>query len=232
VSLKLAYCDSKAATYAVMNWHYSKRMPIEPLVKVGVWEDAVFIGVVLFGRGASYNLGDSWGLEQTEIAELVRVALNKHKAPVSKIVSIAVRLFKKASPGTKLIVSFADPEEGHHGGIYQAMGWKYVGKTEVGKQYFHEGRWKHNRTLTADIFGNKPKVTPEQLKKLPVRLRTGKLRYVIALDESMTDMVNKKSLPYPKRMTCGSPKGASGDQPGKGGAKPTLPLHSEEKPDV
>ena len=210
MSLKLAYCDHKAASYAVENWHYSKRMPLPPLVNVGVWEDGKFIGVVIFGRGAANNLGDSWGLEQTQVSELVRVALTKHKAPVSKIVAVAIRLFKKASPGIKLLLSFADPEEGHHGGIYQAMGWGFVGNSATTKQYFYEGRWQHNREVTAGAFGGARKMSADQMKKLPTRERCGKHRYALALTDDLKPLVKARSLPYPKR---GSPKGADGDHP-------------------
>jgi hypothetical protein len=223
MTLRLAYVDSKAAQHAVLTWHYSKRMPLEPLVKVGVWEDGRYIGVVLFGRGAANNLGDAWGLQQTEVAELVRVALNKHAAPVSRIVSIATKLFRKASPGTRLLVSFADPSEGHHGGIYQAMGWTFTGRSATGKQYFYEGRWQHNREVTAGAFGKKgAKVSPAKLKTLPQRDRVGKLRYVLPLDKSLAGLVASRSQPYPKR---GGSHETPGVQPGAGGESPTPPLH-------
>ena len=58
--LKLDWCSHEAARWAVEHWHYSKSMPTPPVVKIGVWEDERFIGVVLFSRGAilervSYN---------------------------------------------------------------------------------------------------------------------------------------------------------------------------------
>ena len=58
----------------------------------------------------------------TECAELCRVALTKHETPVSKIISIACRMLKKAMPGLRLVVSFADPERGHVGVVYQGAG--------------------------------------------------------------------------------------------------------------
>jgi len=84
-------------------------MPIGRIVKIGVWEDE-YIGAILFARGASPNLGTKYRLDQTEICELVRVALHHHQAPVTKIISIAIKLLRKQSPGLKLIVSFAEPE--------------------------------------------------------------------------------------------------------------------------
>ena len=51
--LVVDFCDYKAAKYAVEHWHYSKRMPKSKLNHIGVWENDCYIGVVLFGVGAT-----------------------------------------------------------------------------------------------------------------------------------------------------------------------------------
>lgn len=43
----------KSVKYACENWHYSKSVPVPPLVKIGAWEDSQFIGVIVFSRGAT-----------------------------------------------------------------------------------------------------------------------------------------------------------------------------------
>ena len=60
------------------------------------------------------------------------MALTRHQTPVSRIGAIAIRMVRKLAPGLRLIVSFADPAESHHGGIYQAMGFIYAGTTTPG----------------------------------------------------------------------------------------------------
>jgi len=131
VELKLDWCSHEAAKYAVEKWHYSQRMPVGKIVRVGAWEDKQFIGCVLFARGANNAIGIEYGLTQIEVCELVRVALHKHQSPVSRIGAIAMKLLRKASPGLRLVVSYADSEEGHHGGIYQAMNW--ICRTRAGE---------------------------------------------------------------------------------------------------
>ena len=111
--LKLDWCSHEAAKYAVMNWHYSKTMPSGKLTKIGVWENCTFIGCVLFGRGASNNIGKPYGLLQTGCCELVRIALKSHISTVTRIVGISIRLIRSQSPGLRLIVSYADPEQKH-----------------------------------------------------------------------------------------------------------------------
>ena len=129
-ALRLAGCSHKAAAFACRNWHYSKTVPPGKLVKIGAWEKGRFIGAVIFscGSGASVN-GTKYGFSQLwDFAELQRVALRRHEIEVSRIISIAFRLLRKTSPGLRAVVSYADPEQGHNGAIYQAGNWIYMWK--------------------------------------------------------------------------------------------------------
>ena len=104
-NLRLGWCSHEAAKYAVMNWHYSRAMPAGKLVKIGVWENDRFVGAVIFSRGANNNIGKPFGLKQTEICELVRVALSKHETPVTRIVAIAIKMLRKKAPGIQMLIS-------------------------------------------------------------------------------------------------------------------------------
>jgi len=141
MSLKLDFCSHKAAKFACENWHYSKKTPVNKLVKIGVWESKKFIGVILFGVGASATAHIQYSLGRFQVCELVRVALKRHKAPVSRMIKIAIILLKKECPGIKLITSFADTYQGHTGGIYQAGNWVYTGTSSKVTEYFFNGKW-------------------------------------------------------------------------------------------
>ena len=147
VNLKIAWASHEAAKYACLNWHYSKCLPVGKLVKIGAWENDKFIGVVIFGRGANKSLGEPYKLDQTECCELVRIALTNHKTPVSRIMSIAIKLLKNIHKQLKLVISFADSEQNHHGGIYQATNWVYVGKTNSADEYLYKGKRWHGRAF-------------------------------------------------------------------------------------
>lgn len=221
MSLRLDWCSYEAAKYAVEKWHYSQRMPIGPMLKVGVWEESDYKGCVLFARGNTPTLGDRYGLEMTEVCELVRVGLRGHSAPVSRIVTIALRMLKGANAKLRLVVSFADPAQGHVGVIYQASNWIYTGESEPSWQWFHEGRWKHNREITSGAFGGARKVVNYSI--LPKRLPLGKYRYLYPLDPAMRAQILPLAKPYPKRPTS-IDSDASGVQPEEGGAVPTVGL--------
>lgn len=224
--LRVDWCSYEAAKFAVEHWHYSKRMPMPPLVALGAWEDGVYIGAVLFGRGANYAAGNQYGLTQLQACELVRVALRGHVSPVSRIVSIAVKMLRRQSPELRLIISYADSDQNHHGGIYQAMNWLYVGRGAPTTQFLHDGRWKHNREITSGAFGGARKV--KDYSSLPKRVVVGKHKYLYPLDDAMRKQIEPLRKPYPKREpAAGAADVATDDQSGKGGLIPTPPLHSD-----
>ena len=179
--------NQQAALFAVKNWHYSNLLPKGKLVKLGVFEDSKFIGVVIFSRGASPHLGTALELDQTEICELTRVALDRHKAPVSQILAICLRQLKELNPGLRCVVSFADPKEGHKGGIYQAGNWIYTGPSTEVTEFFIGGRWRHARK--AWYHAERPIA--------PKRTSPGKFRYYYPLDKNMARKLGKLALSYP-----------------------------------
>lgn len=226
--LKLDWCSHSAAKYAVEKWHYSRRMPIGKLVKVGVWECSQFIGCVLYARGNTPTLGDRYGLSILEVCELVRVALREHVSPVSRIIALSLRMIKRFCNGLRLVVSFADPTQGHLGSIYQAGGWIYTGESEPSWQWLHDGRWKHNREITSGAFGGKRKV--QNYSDLPKRQMPGKHRYLYPLDAEMRARILPLAKPYPKRAT--SISNAPVDQTGDSGSRPTVALHPHARTGV
>lgn len=186
--LVIDWATHKAAKYACEKWHYSKCLPVGKLVKVGVWEEKKFIGVVVFGRGSAPHLGTAYKLRQDQCVELVRIALTEHQTAVSRIVSIAIKFLKKSNPKLKLIVSFADPDQGHKGGVYQAGNWIYSGDSGKSTEYFVNKKWRHVRG--AWYVKN---------DKTPTRERQGKHRYLMPLDNETKEKIIKLQKPYPKR---------------------------------
>lgn len=229
MSLRLDWCSHEAAKFAVENWHYSRRMPLGRMTRVGVWEDEEFVGCVLFARGANKAMPSVWGCAVTEICELVRVAMRGHQAPVSRAIAVSIRMLRAYAPGLRLVVSYADSEKGHHGGIYQAGNWVYTGRSQGSIEWFHEGRWKHNREMTAGAFGGVRKVA--EYRHLPKRQTLGKHTYLYPLDAEMRARIAPLAKPYPKRVRS-IDSDAPGDQPGEGGAIPTRTLQPPEADDA
>jgi hypothetical protein len=194
VDLVVAPCSHEAAKYAVMKWHYSKAMPAGKLVKFGAWENGKFIGAVIFGRGATYDIGTPYGLKQTECIELVRVALSAHNSPVSQIVTKTIKAMQAEQPGLRLIVSYADSEQGHFGGIYQAMNWIYAGTGKGDFLVLLNGKWVHRRNAHCALGTS---------KGLPRKAYSGRYKYLYPLDKAMRRQIEPLAKPYPKRADVG-----------------------------
>lgn len=193
------WCSYKAALFACQNWHYSGKIPMGKLAKLGIWEDEDFIGCVIFGPSVTTTLGTAYGLLWHQCCELARVALKVHGNPVTRIVSISIRVLKQCNPRLRLIVSYADPFVGHLGVIYQAGNWIYVGETGGGCQYFFRGSWRNDRPLSTYFRDN-----PGERKRLVKRLIPGKHKYLYPLDKAMRRQIEPLRQPYPKRATEGS----------------------------
>ena len=199
--LRLDWATYEAAKYACRHWHYAGKIPRAKLVRVGVWEDGSFRGVVIFSYGATPKIGSPFGLRQTEVCELTRIALRRHRSPVSRIIKIALKFLKESNPGIKLVVSFADTEQGHHGGIYQASNWIYAGTTKPGRVGFViKGEKVHTRTIGARGGVQSLRWVRENLDpRAEEWLGSPKHRYLMPLDEQTRERVRPLSRPYPKR---------------------------------
>ncbi len=199
--LRLDYCSHEAALYAVTHWHYSHSIPAGKLVKIGVWEEGEFTGCIIYSYGANHNLAKSFGLSQTEVCELTRIALREHRTAVSRLVSISLRLLKRHCPGIKVVVSYADLDRGHLGAIYQAANWTYVGRMTEGEccAFVLNGRRMHKRSVGARGWTQSLPWLREHIDPHATTVRTqGKHKYLWFFDEEIRGRI--KSQPYPKRV--------------------------------
>jgi hypothetical protein len=221
-NLRLDWCSHDAAKFAVENWHYSGTMPAGKNVKIGVWEDGEYIGAVIYGTGAAPQAACPFGIGRQEVCELVRVALTRHDTPVTRIVSIAMKMLRNKCPGLRLVISYADPDQDHYGVIYQAGNWIYLGETKPCTHYILKstGKMIHSKTLATGRRGyvsrllQDGRITP--IKKV-------KRKYVFPFDFEMRGKVQELSQPYPKRAGSAD-SGTLGDQSRGGGASPTSAL--------
>jgi hypothetical protein len=228
-ALRLDFCSYEAAKHAVLRWHYSRTMPKCKLVKIGVWEDDKFRGAVIYGLGSNRHIARPFGLKDTEVCELVRVALAPGREhPTSRCVAVSLKLLRRQSPGLKLVVSYADAGQGHVGTIYQAGGWIYLCTSD--QSYIRvRGVVEHPRTLY-DRFGRQGQSIPwlkanvdPRAERVPM---APKHKYVLPFDKKFRRELESRALPYPKNAAEVTPGDTPGHPPGEGGSRPTRPLHA------
>lgn len=198
--LRLDGCSHTAAKYAVEHWHYSRALPAGKLVKIGVWEGGAFIGCILYSRGANARIGRPYGLAQIEVCELTRIALREHQTPVSRLVAISLKLLKRQCPDLRLVVSYADANQGHLGGVYQAGNWIYVGEVARGEVGIRlHGRLRHRRSIGSrygrtEIAWLREHVDPYA----KIVYGQPKYKYLYPLNATMREQIASLAKPYPK----------------------------------
>ncbi len=112
----------------VRDYHYSGRMPANVQHCYGArlagglfGDDGPLIAAAVFTIPPT-----RWSESVIELARLVRHP--DHEYPLSRLIGFACQWLRKA--GWPLAVSFADWTHNHHGGVYQASGWRYDGRRE------------------------------------------------------------------------------------------------------
>jgi len=216
--LKIDWATHEAAKYACEKWHYSQCMPTGKTVKIGIWENKKFIGVVIYSYGANNNAAKGFNLSQNECCELTRVSFTDHVTPISRILKISLIFLKKQCPNLKLVFSYSDlTDQGHHGGIYQANGWLYLGERKTsnkGAYYFINGKQIHGRSARAK-YGNE-KNFPKGWSHVASKT---KYLYVKILDTKY--ILNHKVIKYYPKRVSSVESGTSDFQSEGGGESPT-----------
>jgi len=184
----LKKASAKAVRYAIMNWHYSKSVPMVQVAYAVFNDKEEWCGVICYSIGANNNIAKPYKLNQGEVIELVRVALNGKQESTSKALSISLKLIKKDAPLVKLIVSYADTEQGHAGTIYQATNW-YFTESKKGSVPILNGKRVHKRTYSI-VHGSYSGIEMVETKE--------KHKYIYPLDKSLIPLCKELSKPYPK----------------------------------
>ena len=214
--MKLEKASYKAIKYACLNFHYAKAIPINTFGYSVFNDNNEWCGVALFGTGASPQIGKQYNLSQGQVIEFVRMALNGKQYKTSKVLGKSIKLIKKDLPLVKLIVSYADQEQGHNGIIYQATNWHYLG--EVKSPPIIEG--KHNKSMGGSIGAARKILGREPNVYLP----KPKHKYLYPLDKSLIPLCKSLSKPYPKQAVEVHKLNSSQSSEKVGGANPTQPL--------
>lgn len=191
-----------AVRYACQNFHYSR---CTPCVQYGysVFNAAgEWCGVVCFGGGATPRIGSPYGLYQGEVLELVRVALNGKQTATSQCVAAALRELHRQNPIVKLVVSYADIDQGHTGTIYQATNWIYEGVKNRNTRgaFIVNGTRLHPKTVHSKGWRQSLAWLRENIDPGAEAVYTaGKHKYLFCFDRKLRKNLLKIAKEYPKK---------------------------------
>ena len=205
MTIKEQYKVSSVNSSTIKDWvlkkHYLKKMP--PVVKAfGLFKGNELIGIITYGvPSRAYNsAGKIFGGIKVPTYELNRLVVNDklEKNVLSYFVSQTIKTFEKPC----LIITFADPNQGHHGYIYQALNFLYTGETTDTRYFVHKrtGKIIHLRTFTEKYS------TEENGELHGIERRNyehGKYRYLLILADKklkkkLLNNLTWDILPYPK----------------------------------
>jgi hypothetical protein len=115
---------------------------------------------------------------------------------------------KQQSPGVKVVVSYADTEQGHLGKIYQAANWMYVGKVLENDRsaFIVHGRKMHPRSVGARGWTQSLKWLQEHIDPNASKVfSTGKHKYIWFFDQELKRKFAPLKMPYPKQLVTNPP---------------------------
>ena len=174
----------------LLNKHYAKRL-CSVSYAYGLYIGGEIKGVVTYGMSPSATLAESIAGEDYKkiVYELNRL-ITVDDLPKNVLSQFVTQSFKLL-PKPLIIVSFADPNSGHHGYIYQATNFIYTGVSSNSTQFeypdgteFHFKNFrhkKHSSTFQKELGKTKDEITNQDiiefydLKKKNIE---GKHRYI------------------------------------------------------
>ena len=185
--------------------HYAKRFP-SVTYAFGLFSGDELIGVVTYGTPASSTLRAGIAGEENvkNILELNRLCLKyNRKNEASFLVAKSLKLL----PEGKIIISFADTNQGHFGIVYQASNFKYYGLSAKRTDWALKGKEHLHGQTVADEFRGKPQRARLMCEKYGddfyLKPRPRKHRYIYVTGgrkyKSLYKEIKYEQKPYPKQ---------------------------------
>jgi len=148
------------------------------------------IGCVLYGNPVGFRVVKSIAdeLTDTDVLELKRLWIEDGygKNIESYVISQTLKMLKKDSPQTKVVISYADPGANHKGIIYRASNWLYQGN-EIGAadaymyRYPNTDNWLSDRAIGEQLGTNGLKGVLDKIPDMEYKKKLRKHRYIYFL---------------------------------------------------
>lgn len=187
----------------VRDYHYSRRMA--GLVRHAfAWREpgGMFgdTGEPLAGVIYSQPVNRNFPSDSAELSRLIR--RDDFNGSLSSLVTWSLR-WLRANTETPFVLSYADSTQGHHGGIYQACGFVYVGPTARAHIGFDcpDGSFVHGRTCNSRFGTMSVKAIARLKPDWTPAYGEAKHLYIFPLRQKWATIARQrkwKSLPFPK----------------------------------
>ena len=175
------------------------------------------IGIIAYGfpigrRVLGSIFKEELQLDTKNILELTRLCIydGYGKNIESYVISQSFKCLRKNAPDIKVLISYADPEQKHNGGIYQATNWLYQGCGAIqmaptfSLRLSEDEEWIHSRTVYSMYGSSNPKHLENQIgHTFWLKKEAEKHRYLYFLGNKkemklFMSVLKHPLLPYPK----------------------------------
>jgi hypothetical protein len=203
-NLKMQIVDNSFAKQFMSSHHYSGTCP-NLYYALGFYHKGQIVCMVCFGPPSGRLLAQAImeGGNAKNVCELVRLFAFDWgpKNTESYCIGQSLSWLQNNAPDMRVVVSYADPNQGHLGIIYQATNWLYTGQgSRIVDSYevFMDGEWIHPRSVFS-TYGttNIEKIEEKIGHKIKKRLCQHKHRYIYLLGNKRQKKVTKKILKVP-----------------------------------
>ena len=181
--------------------HYLHSIPGGTHMAFGVFLGMRMLGVVTIGAGPMNAYSLVAGAMPEDCLSLTRLWLSDElpRRSESRVLGVIVRALKRHTD-LRFLLTYADPQQGHAGTIYQATNWLYTGLSAAMPLYdLGDGVAIHSRTVSHAFGTHSVRHFADhgiEVKRVP---QTGKHRYVYFLDPGWSDRLQLPVLPYPRK---------------------------------
>ena len=181
--------------------HYLHSLPGGTMLCFGIFLDESLLGAMTLGAGPyqAYHLVE--GATRKDCLVLTRLWLSDELPwnSESRVIGIVARLVRRHTD-VKFIISYADPAAGHVGGIYQSVGWLYIGFSYAMSLYdLGDGIARHSRSVAHDFGSHSIEYLRNHGIMVKLVEQSAKYRYIKFLDESWRYRLTVPILSYPKK---------------------------------
>lgn len=165
----------KAVKDFIEKHHYSHNINgVMSTYCFGLYDNLSMVGAMLFGSLGMANAWRKYADKPEDVIELRRLVCidDTPKNTESYFIGGCLRWLKK-NTDIKVVVSYADPNYGHQGIVYQASNFTKVGETSPGKVIMWDGKKYHDKTIRTKYKG----VLKPFALRVKQALESGEARY-------------------------------------------------------
>lgn len=199
--MKVSQLPHTVAKEVLVKHHYTRSIPGGTQLCLGAFTGNRLVGVMTLGSGPPMGHCLVRGASRVNCLTLTRmwVADFMPKNSASRFLGVVLRTLRQHTE-VKFILTYADPEQGHMGAIYQATNWTYTGLSVPTPLYdAGVGVPRHSRSF-GQVFGtHSVEHFERQGVEIKVITQRPKHRYIHFIDKSWRDRLLVTDLPYPKQ---------------------------------